>query len=994
MLMLSQACSTWCMLLVAATVALANESSTTQSAAAEWIWSAAQRRAGITAYFKKTVNVDRNVTSAVLRGAGESAGLQVYVNGALLADVEPYDPLIECDVTEQIGTGTHVLGVSSTSCTGPAAIFLQLDLTYADKSQESVVTDATWIASTIPPPDWNTSLAPPPAWQPAVSFGAVDRRLIIPSQLGVGITAIDNYEQWREASGAEQATGPASFWLTPGFEVELIRSAGPDEDSWVSLAFDPQGRAVIAKEQRGLLRMTLSEDSRHVIHVEHLAESLEECRGLLFAHGDLFANANNSKALYRLHDDGQDHFQPIQLLYASTGDVGHGRNDIALGPDQRIYMIHGDSVDLPQECIDYTSPYREARRGRKTSEGHLLRIDPNGGTVELLASGLRNPFGIDFNTDGELFTYDADAEYDMGSPWYRPTRVDHLVLGGDYGWRGVTQTWPPYYPDHPDNALPNLDIGKGSPTAVKFGTRSSFPPHYRDALFVLDWAYGRILLVHLVPRGSSYLMEAETFVKGRPLNVTDLDFAPDGSLFLVTGGRATQSALYRIRYVGKNAHAGQYTSSQQADCDEFARQQRRRRHLLESYLPNRVDELALAQVWNDLGDADPWIRHAARNVLEQQPLDVWQERALCESQPTAAAAAIMALARSDSDALRTRILTRLNEFDWSHTTRSNLLAALYSYWLCVQDRSGLDPQLERETTARLSSLYPHRSYAANRLLSELLVSLKSNDVIAKTMRLLKLTNSQTERMHYLHVLRNCNEGWTLDQRREYFEALAGTNQYLGGAGMPDFIRQIRAEAIASLSDAERKALGTTIDITGPPNPPASEPTPARPFVRKWTVEALSASLPDVDPNADLRQGEAMFAAALCIKCHRLAGRGTLIGPDLTSASSRFSRRDLLESIIHPSKVVPDRYRSLQVVTRDGQTYVGQLALGGDYRSPILRLATNPLDPFQATEIPKSEIETQQPSVTSWMPEGLLDTLNRQEVLSLLAYIEAQGHVTK
>ena len=48
----------------------------------------------------------------------------------------------------------------------------------------------------------------------------------------------------------------------------------------------------------------------------------------------------------------------------------------------------------------------------------------------------------------------------MGSPWYRPTRVVHLAPGADFGWRGVTGKWPPYYPDHPDNAVPNLDIGE------------------------------------------------------------------------------------------------------------------------------------------------------------------------------------------------------------------------------------------------------------------------------------------------------------------------------------------------------------------------------------------------------------------------------------------------------------------------------------------------------------------------------------------------------
>ena len=145
------------------------------------------------------------------------------------------------------------------------------------------------------------------------------------------------------------------------------------------------------------------------------------------------------KDFYRLRDtDSDDQFDDVKLLYQSSGNVGHGRNDLVLGPDNMIYLIHGDAVDLPNDFTDFTSPFREHRRGETTREGHVIRTNADGTKWELLAGGLRNPYGIDFNTDGEMFTYDADAEFDMGSPWYRPTRVNHLVVGGDHGWRGVT----------------------------------------------------------------------------------------------------------------------------------------------------------------------------------------------------------------------------------------------------------------------------------------------------------------------------------------------------------------------------------------------------------------------------------------------------------------------------------------------------------------------------------------------------------------------------
>jgi putative heme-binding domain-containing protein len=118
--------------------------------------------------------------------------------------------------------------------------------------------------------------------------------------------------------------------------------------------------------------------------------------------------------------------------------------------------------------------------------------------------------------------------------------------------------------------------------------------------------------------------------------------------------------------------------------------------------------------------------------------------------------------------------------------------------------------------------------------------------------------------------------------------------------------------------------------------------------------------------------------------------GTLIGPDLTFASSRFSRRDILESIVEPSKSIAENYRSIEIVTRDGKTHIGRPVLGGDYRSQILRLAVDPLRPFQITEIDKRTIEREQVSTVSWMPEGLLDTFSGEEIRDLLAFIEAGG----
>ena len=91
-----------------------------------------------------------------------------------------------------------------------------------------------------------------------------------------------------------------------------------------------------------------------------------------------------------------------------------------------------------------------------------------------------------------------------------------------------------------------MDVGIGSPTGLKFGTKSKFPAKYQRALYAMDWAYGRLFAVHFTPDGATYSATLETLLKGKPLNLTDLEFGNDGAMYFITGGRGTQSGLYRV----------------------------------------------------------------------------------------------------------------------------------------------------------------------------------------------------------------------------------------------------------------------------------------------------------------------------------------------------------------------------------------------------------------------------------------------------------------
>jgi putative heme-binding domain-containing protein len=830
----------------------------------------------------------------------------------------------------------------------------------------------------------------------------------------------EDYNQWKQALHTNAATAAAQITALPGFQVELLRSAQPAEGSWVAMTFDPRGRLVIAREDRGLLRFTLPTPAAPGYRIESLNTNLLECRGLLFAYDALYANANNSKGLYRLRDtDGDDQFDEVKLLRATPGGVGHGRNQLALGPDGMIYSIHGDDVGLPPEGVSTNSPYRHYAEDRllpcdwdkhlfnayaKMPYGHLIRTDRDGQSWELIAGGLRNPFGLDFNAAGDLFTFEADMEWDAGLSWYHPTRVLHLVPGGDYGWRRGTGVLPVWSPD----TLPSVaDIGLSSPTAVKFGTKSRFPEPWRSALFILDWAYGKIHAVHLSPAGATYKGRAELFLKGRPLNVTGLDFGPDGAMYFVTGGRRTQSGLYRVTWSDESRHDGGQKETRSALTPALSPGERRKRRPLSvesrgaQFLmeqpkvgpvdsrPSTLDRPAqLTRTFTELNSPDPWRRHAARVALEGIPVTQWRERALVETRPTAAFTALLALARADEASSAPALLRRLRALASTTLTAEQQLLGLRALGLCFLRLGRPDRATAAEWAAFWEARYPSADARVNESLCELLVYLDSNQVVQQTMPLLERAATQEEKLHYLFTLRRVKAGWNLGQRRAYFAWLARARREFQGANMlPTALNYIRADAEATLSPAEHAALTDVLAALDQPIPPPPAPTADRRFVQAWTMTDFVDAMEAVGHGRNAARGRRLFTDTGCAQCHRLKNEGGLVGPDLTSVGGRFDRRTLLESMIEPSKVIAEIYRSVTLTLKSGVILDGHI-VSEDESS--VSVAINPVDPEQRRRVAKTEIASQRVSAVSPMPEGLLNTLTREEIFDLLAWLETGG----
>ncbi|HBJ38819.1 MAG TPA: L-sorbosone dehydrogenase [Planctomycetaceae bacterium] len=791
-------------------------------------------------------------------------------------------------------------------------------------------------------------------------------------------------------------TSPEGFSLANGFAIDLLHEvASETEGSWVSLTVDPKGRLIACDQYGGLFRIDVANEP---VKVEKLQIDFVGAQGLLCAFDALYANVNAggpTGGLWRLTDtDGDDQYDKKEHLVPLNAGSEHGPHAIILSPDsKRILFCAGNNTNLPKDISRSRVPKiwsedhllgrmpdaRGHNADRLAPGGFVVSLMPDGSDLEVIATGFRNQYDIALNRQGELFTYDADMEWDVGVPWYRPTRVNHVVSGVDFGWRNGTGKWPAYYADSFGSVV---DIGPGSPTGIVFGYGAKFPAKYQNALYLCDWSYGNIYAVHMDESGSTYTGIFETFATAAPLPATDLVIRPqDGAMYLTVGGRRTQSGLYRIRYVGDES-----TEPVNPQVDATATAMRATRHELEK-LHVAPDAAKLPMVLEHLGHTDRAIRSAARIALEHLPVDQWKGKLTSLNEPHATITAVVALARTGQPSDREQALALLSKLDWSKLDETQQLDLTRAYSLAFL-RLGKPTDAETDKIlAQTDAAFPGSSESVNRELSQVLIFLGAPKIVDRAVAMMKDAPSQEDQIHYAMALRGVRDGWSEPLRRLYFSRFIDMSGSRGGMSFGGFLANIRKVAIENLPDDE--ALKTRLaDVLNPPAGQSSEVAmPPRELVKAWTVDELAEAVSSNDHKFDFEQGKSLFAAAQCYKCHRVGVQGGILGPDLTGAGRRFTPKDLLVSTIEPSKEISDQYGATQFLTDDGQVVVGRVI---NMNGKNLSVLTNMLDPSSLTSLNRDNIEEARPAKTSMMPSGLLDTFTKEEIIQLMTYLRAGG----
>ncbi len=820
------------------------------------------------------------------------------------------------------------------------------------------------------------------------------------------------------AVGENKATPPERIKALKDFKVELLYSVpGGEQGSWVNLCTDPKGRIIASDQYGGLYRFAPPAPGQPLdpAAVQKMPAEIRAGNGLLWAFGALYVGVNDYEkkipsGVYRVSSSkNDDTLDKVELLREIKAGGDHGVHAILPSPDGKsLFLISGNNADLTavnssrvmtnwgEDHVLYRMPDgRGHNRDRLAPGGLIYKFSPDGKNWELYASGFRNIFDGAFNRDGELFTYDADMEYDFNTSWYRPTRINHVTSGAEFGWRNGAGKRPEFYPD---NLPAALNIGPGSPTGVTFGYGAKFPAKYQNAMFALDWSWGKLYAVHLEPRGSTYVATKEEFLSGGPLPLTDAIIHPgDGAMYFAIGGRKVQSGFYRVTYTGRESTAlVKNTKSKEAGT-------RAERHALEAF-HGKQDPKAVKAAWPELDNNDRFIRWAARTAIEHQPAATWSDRALTEKNPARQIEALMALTRvtgidpqhrKATDApvdkvMGGKILEALLKLDWKKLNHEQRLTLVRTYSIAFV-RFGLpDDTMARRIIAQLDPQFPAPSFDLNWLLCETLAALQSPTLAGKAIAMIKDAPGQEEQLEYARSIRFLKTGWSTELRTAQFEWFLKAANYRGGASFEKFLEFIRTDAEATLSESDKTALQTVLARKPEKKSPLAqmaEVFAGRTTVTDWKLDTLAPAVERAMKKRSFENGRKMFAAAGCFACHRFGNEGGMTGPDLTGAGGRYSSRDLLDQILNPSKEINEQFVPMVITKNDGETVTGVIVnLNGDN----VMVNTDAANPFQQETIDRKKVKSMEFSKVSPMPEGLLQLLTTEEIADLTAYVLSQG----
>jgi putative membrane-bound dehydrogenase-like protein len=323
--------------------------------------------------------------------------------------------------------------------------------------------------------------------------------------------------------------------LPPGFQATIY---GTNITYPTTLTADPQGNVYVDTLEPnggGKVYVYVDRDGNGTLDKKTLFWGPTTPITGLYLRGDAVYVASRGKISVLRDLDGDftadSRRDIINDLPLSKEQPIHANNGLAMGPDGWLYFGMGASCNA---CIE-----------RDRQNATVLRCNPNDGTCEVFARGLRNVYDVAFHpTNGTLFGTDNGADSIGGASLDVEDEINIIEKDGHYGW---PLCWGKQRGLECDDTVPAMaEIQPhAAPAGLSFYTGSMFPPEYRHNLFIALWGDTARAVIRVVMsrHEGRYSAEISDFVRlNRPVDVTT---APDGSLLIAD---TDAGRIYRIEY--------------------------------------------------------------------------------------------------------------------------------------------------------------------------------------------------------------------------------------------------------------------------------------------------------------------------------------------------------------------------------------------------------------------------------------------------------------
>ncbi len=406
-----------------------------------------------------------------------------------------------------------------------------------------------------------------------------------------------------------------------------------------------------------------------------------------------------------------------------------------------------------------------------------------------------------------------------------------------------------------------------------------------------------------------------------------------------------------------------------------------------------------ADLYALLGSEDRFVRWAGRVAMEATPRDGWEDTVVNEPSVTAAANGMLALVRTASEPIKLEAVFEksLSMLRSDSLSADEELALLRVFQLgCLEIENGCRQSLRDQLYEVVAPRFPAEDEGLSREYARTMAYANRPEAIAAILaELPDGDENQQLQIHYVYCLREIKSGWTHEQKNKLVTWFMKAQEWRGGASFPGFINRLFESSLAFFDDEERNAAYAAVPAFAPVD---DERILARlrrgtghvqpnVYARKSGTSIYSEEeifeymlYDPMTTVASLDDGRKIFEET-CAKCHRFGDSGKDYGPDLTTIANRFTRSDLLEATLWPSRTISDQYTSWRIETKDD--VYSALILEEDQESVTVLIP----DLERPVAISRENIVDIRESEISIMPEGLLDEYPMRTTAGLFRLLE-------